>query len=158
MEENKADSKHVEGKLDEQLSFNAHGYDSVKDDEETTYTIDEAWEAIGAGKFQILSCVICGLAWAAESVEVLVLSILGPVLLCEWNLSTRQEALMTAVIMMGYLIGSLLFGYSADIYGRRRSLIWSCTVMLVFGLLTAASPKFTVLLLPLFRMAFNGHI
>ncbi len=33
----------------------------------------------------------------SDGMEIMVLSILGPVLLCEWNLSTWQEAFLTTV-------------------------------------------------------------
>ena len=34
--------------------------------------------------------------------EIMVLSILGPVLLCEWNLQTWEEALITTVTIDNY--------------------------------------------------------
>ena len=61
------------------------------------FTIDEAVETIGFGIFQLKLSFVAGLAWMADSMEMMVLSILSPALLCEWSLSSWQKALITTV-------------------------------------------------------------
>jgi hypothetical protein len=62
-----------------------------------TFTIDDAVEKIGFGIFQLKLSFVAGLAWMADSMEMMVLSILSQALLCEWSLSSWQKALITTV-------------------------------------------------------------
>ena len=50
------------------------------------------------------------------------------------------------MVFIGYLLGSWVFGYIADRYGRKRSLLISSLWLVVFGLLSAASPGLAFLL------------
>jgi hypothetical protein len=62
-----------------------------------TYRIDEAVEKIGFGRFQLKLSFVTGLAWMADSMEMMALSILGPALLCTWSLKSWEKALITTV-------------------------------------------------------------
>lgn len=62
------------------------------------FTIDDAVEKMGFGRFQIKLSLVTGLAWMADSMEMMVLSILGPALLCAWSLNAREKALITTVV------------------------------------------------------------
>ena len=62
-----------------------------------TFTIDDAVEKIGFGRFQIKLSLLTGIAWMADSMEMMALSILAPALECEWSLNTWQKALVTTV-------------------------------------------------------------
>ena len=64
---------------------------------EETFTIDEAIEKIGFSRFQIKLSIVTGLAWMADSMEMMVISILAPALQCEWSLNSWQKALVTMV-------------------------------------------------------------
>ncbi|KAK2188310.1 hypothetical protein NP493_136g03000 [Ridgeia piscesae] len=114
---------------------------------DATYTIDEAMEKIGFGRFQMKVSAFCGLAWIADSMEVMALSILGPTLTCEWRLNSTQEALITTVVFVGYLFGSPIFGYIGDTYGRRTSLTMSAAWAVYYGLLSTLSPRYAWLLI-----------
>ncbi|GKV00408.1 hypothetical protein SLEP1_g13099 [Rubroshorea leprosula] len=57
------------------------------DDKRLTYTLDEALDAAGFGKFQVLVLSYAGLDWFAEAMEVMILSFIGPAVKSEWNLS-----------------------------------------------------------------------
>ena len=62
-----------------------------------TYTIDDAVEKIGFGIFQLKLSFVAGLACMADSMEMMVLSILSQALLCDWSLSLWEKALITTV-------------------------------------------------------------
>ena len=51
--------------------------------------------------------------------ELMLLSMLSPELQCKWHLQKWQQALITTVVFIGYLIGSPLWGKFADQYGRK---------------------------------------
>jgi hypothetical protein len=52
---------------------------------------------MGFSRFQIKLSLVTGLAWMADSMEMMLLSILGPALLCEWSLKSWEAALITTV-------------------------------------------------------------
>ena len=58
---------------------------------EETYRINEAVEKIGFGRFQLKLSFLTGLAWMADSMEMMALSILGPALLCIWSLNRGKK-------------------------------------------------------------------
>lgn len=43
-----------------------------------SFTVDEALAYIGFGRFQVILLVVLGMAWFADSTEILVLAFLGP--------------------------------------------------------------------------------
>ena len=55
----------------------------------------------------------------ADAFEIMLLSILAPELLCIWHLERWQEALITTIVFVGYLISSPLWGKFCDKFGRK---------------------------------------
>lgn len=62
-----------------------------------TYTVAQAVDAFGFGKFQVKLSLFTGLCWMADSMETTILSILSPTLHYEWQISRFQQALATTV-------------------------------------------------------------
>lgn len=84
------------------------------------YTVDDAIEKLGFGPFQIIIFFFCGLLWLADAMELMILSILSPAVKCQWDLSSMEEAIITSVVFVGALIGSLFWGVFGDIFGRKK--------------------------------------
>ena len=115
-------------------------------DSEREFTAEEAIECAGFGRYQLFVALAVGLAWMADGMEIMVVSILGPVLLCEWGISVYQEALITTVVFLGFLIGSPAFGWFADQFGRRNALFFSSVWITFYGILSAFAPTLNWLL------------
>ena len=129
----------------DKVSIAGGTYDTFEDNSsnsDETFTVEEAIECIGFGRFQVFVGLGAGLAWIADGMEIMVISILGPVLLCEWDITVRQEALITTVVFLGLLVGSPVVGWISDKYGRRLGLILSCSWITVTGILSALAPNF----------------
>uniref|UniRef100_A0A4W6CQV0 SV2 related protein b n=1 Tax=Lates calcarifer TaxID=8187 RepID=A0A4W6CQV0_LATCA len=62
-----------------------------------TLTVDDVLEVIGFGKFQWKISLLTGLSWLGDAMEMMILSILGPQLHCEWRLHSYEVALLTSV-------------------------------------------------------------
>ena len=107
-----------------------------------SFSVQEALEHIGMGHFQIRLTLIMCFAFVADAMEVLLLSILGPILKCEWNISTTQEALLTTVVFIGFFIGYPIFGKMADSYGRRLTVLFTMSWAFYFGILSGIAPTF----------------
>ncbi|XP_023125808.2 synaptic vesicle 2-related protein-like isoform X1 [Amphiprion ocellaris] len=116
------------------------------DKTEETFTVDDVLEVIGFGKFQWKISLLTGLSWIADAMEMMILSILGPQLHCEWRLPGYQVALITSVVFVGMGISSPLWGNVSDKYGRRVGLTICMCWTLYYGLMSAFSPVYGWLL------------
>uniref|UniRef100_A0A671XJM1 Synaptic vesicle 2-related protein-like n=1 Tax=Sparus aurata TaxID=8175 RepID=A0A671XJM1_SPAAU len=112
----------------------------------TTFTVDDALEAIGYGKFQWKLALLTGLSWIGDAMEMMILSILSPQLHCEWRLPSYQVAMITAVVFVGMCFGSPTWGNMADNFGRKVGLTICMCWTLYFGLLSAFAPVYGWLL------------
>ncbi|MEE6511972.1 hypothetical protein FKM82_018885, partial [Ascaphus truei] len=111
-----------------------------------TFMVEDAVEAIGFGKFQWKLSVLTGLAWMADAMEMMILSILGPQLHCEWRLPSWQVALLTSVVFVGMMSSSSLWGNFSDQYGRKTGLKISVFWTLYYGILSAFAPVYSWIL------------
>ncbi|KAM9055756.1 synaptic vesicle 2-related protein isoform 3-T3 [Megaptera novaeangliae] len=107
-----------------------------------TFMVEDAVEAIGFGKFQWKLSVLTGLAWMADAMEMMILSILAPQLHCEWRLPSWQVALLTSVVFVGMMSSSTLWGNISDQYGRKTGLKISALWTLYYGILSALAPVY----------------
>eukprot|EP00064_Thunnus_orientalis_P017537 superscaffoldBa00003755_g17621 len=113
---------------------------------EETFTLDEALEAVGFGKFQWKISLLTGLSWIGDAMEMMILSILGPQLHCEWRLPSYKVALITSVVFVGTGISSPVWGNVSDKYGRKIGLTFCMCWTLYYGLLSAFAPVYGWLL------------
>uniref|UniRef100_A0A915EIF3 Major facilitator superfamily (MFS) profile domain-containing protein n=1 Tax=Ditylenchus dipsaci TaxID=166011 RepID=A0A915EIF3_9BILA len=88
-----------------------------------TFTVDDAVEYLGFGKFQLMLSLFTGLAWMADAMEMMILSILSPALLCEWHISTVEQAMITTCVFSGMMMSSTVWGKVCDRFGRRTGLM-----------------------------------
>jgi len=71
-----------------------------------------------------------------------------------WGFSPRQRILITALSMVGAIIGGVLFGYISDRWGRRRSMIVALLCAIVVVPLWAFAPAIALLVLGAFLLQF----
>ena len=121
--------------LDDGYSFPEEGTSNKQP--ERVYTVDDAIEKIGFGPFQILITVFCGLMWVADAMELMLLSILSPIVKCQWDLSNFEEAMITTVVFFGVFLGGVFWGVLCDKIGRKKVLLIADIAILVFGVLSA---------------------
>ena len=112
-----------------------------------TLTYEEAIEAVGFGRFQKKLMVICGLGWAADAMEVLIIAFVLPVVAVEWALSSGQTGLLGTAIFLGMLAGAWFWGGLSDRIGRKLGFVATVAIDSIFGLLSAFSPNFITLLI-----------
>jgi MFS transporter, putative metabolite:H+ symporter len=112
-----------------------------------TYSFDQAIDKIGYGRFQRKLMWICGLGWAADAMEVLLIAYVLPAAGAEWNLTNTQKGLLGTAIFLGMLAGAWVWGRLSDILGRKIGFISTVAIDSVFGLASAFSPGFIWLLI-----------
>ncbi|RDD44737.1 Synaptic vesicle 2-related protein [Trichoplax sp. H2] len=105
-------------------------------------TVEDCINSIGFGKYQIRLLLLAGCDTLVDAMEVMLLAIIGPVLLCEWSLSPWQEAFMTTFVFIGIGIGALFWGWICDIYGRKLGVLSAAILTFYYGFLCSFSPSY----------------
>ncbi len=105
-------------------------------------SFEEALEQVGYGRFQRRLLVICGLGWAADAMEVLLVSFALPAMSAEWSLTAAQKGLLATSIFIGMLVGAVFWGRLADRIGRRAGFVLTIAIDSAFGLASAFAPSF----------------
>lgn len=80
-----------------------------------------------------------GLCFAADSMEILLLSFLAVVVQAEWDLTSEQTSSITSAVFLGAMSGTLLLGPLGDKFGRKPIFVLSAAIIALFGLLTAVA-------------------
>lgn len=75
-------------------------------------------ELVGFGKYQKHLFFAAGLCFASDAVEISLLSFLSYTLQSDWGLNSFETSLLTSVVFLGGLIGTLILGKLADTQGR----------------------------------------
>jgi MFS family permease len=112
-------------------------------------------ELLGNGPFQNRILIAAGLCFAADSMEILLLSFLTVVLRAEWNLTETQTNSITSSVFIGALAGTLILGPLGDRIGRKPVFTVTAAIICVFGLWTAATNQFETLLACRFMVGFG---
>ncbi|AFZ68819.1 MFS transporter [Deinococcus peraridilitoris] len=119
-------------------------------------TIDSAIDRIGLGRFQWRLLAVGGLTWAADAMEVLLAGFALPGLVAEFAFprTGTNATLFVSAAFVGMFFGALFWGPVADRIGRRRVLLTTVFLGVLFGLATALAPSFALVLLFRFLTGF----
>ncbi|XP_003220906.3 putative transporter SVOPL [Anolis carolinensis] len=132
---------------------------TISEAEQKTFTVAEAVETIGFGRFHIALFMIMGSTGVTEAMEIMLIAVVSPVIRCEWQLQNWQVALVTTMVFFGYMVSSVIFGVLADRYGRWKILFFSFIWGGYFSLLTSFSPSYIwfVFLRTMVGCGVSGH-
>src|SRR5918993_681280 len=103
-------------------------------------TVQEAVDQIGFGRFQKRLLGVCGVTWAADAAEVLLLGFALPSIIGEFGISAAQGGLIATPTFAGMLVGAWFWGTISDKIGRRLGFQVTVLLFAVFGLLSAFAP------------------
>lgn len=70
-----------------------------------------------------------------DAVDILLLAVSMPVIIADLGISKADGGLLATATMVGIGLSSIIVGWCADNYGRRKTLFWS---LMLFSVLTAA--------------------
>ncbi|CAJ1054453.1 putative transporter SVOPL [Xyrichtys novacula] len=127
-----------EVELQEKPADKLHG----DDNQDETYTVEDAVETIGFGRFHILLFVIMGSTSIVEAMEIMLLAVISPEIRCEWRLEDWQVALVSTMVFLGFMLCGVLGGYIADQYGRWKVVFGGFAWSSYFSLLTSFAPSY----------------
>jgi MFS family permease len=100
-------------------------------EEEVAISIDDAIDRLGFGRFQYQILCATGLSYAADGMQVVLLSFLTPILKEQWGLSNYQTASISSTLFVGAFFGTLLWGPLADSLGRRPVFLMATSVITI---------------------------
>ncbi|KAM0733486.1 Synaptic vesicle 2-related protein [Formica fusca] len=112
-----------------------------------TFTVVQAINMLGFGKFQVKLSLFTGLCWMVDSMEITILSILSPSLHCDWGISRYQQALTTTVVFLGMMLSSTFWNNLSDRYGRKQALTLCAVLLSYYAFLSSFAPNFLWILL-----------
>ncbi len=113
--------------------------------QEITYTINQVIEHCGIGKTQYIAFAIAGLALMANAITTMILSFILPVIQGTWNLSESLEVpLVGAANFIGAALGNIFWGYCADKWGRRTTVLVYSIAGSIMGVLSAFSTHWVI--------------
>ena len=72
-----------------------------------SFTVTQAVNALGFGKFQIILSFVTGLCWMADSMEVMILSILSPGTIQILRKQTRWVGGLGQILTFDHQVGGL---------------------------------------------------
>ena len=113
----------------------------------TTITVNSALDQIGWGRFQKKLLWVCGASWAADAMEVLLIGFAIPSLIADWGISRAQGGQLASALFFGMLVGAWGWGMLSDYVGRKFGFVATILIDSVFGLLSAFSPNFWILII-----------
>jgi putative MFS transporter len=120
-----------------------------------TSTVQEAVDEIGFGRFQKRLLGVCGVTWAADGAEVLLLGFALPSLIGEFGITPTQGGLTVTATFAGMLVGAWFWGTISDHIGRRMGFQVTVLIFALFGLLSAFAPSWEWLLVLRFLTGFG---
>lgn len=109
-------------------------------------SLDPLVEQAGYGPFQRRLLWVCGLGWAADAMEVMLVSFALPAMAAEWSLSAAQKGLLATALFVGMFAGAIVWGRLSDVVGRKFGFMATIGIDSIFGFLSALSPNFSVFL------------
>ena len=84
-----------------------------------TLTFDDLLNDVGFGKYQLILYTIMASLALAEGAQVMVFTIMIPILENEWQVQEWENSLQASLIFVSFLIGSVVSGQIADRIGSK---------------------------------------
>jgi len=118
-------------------------------------SIDDAIDRIDHGTFQTRILISAGLSFAADAMEVTLLSFLSAVLKSKWDLTRNESATVTSSVFAGAMLGTLILGPLGDVWGRRPVFLVGAVMISFFGFGTVLAWGYYSLLAMRFMVGFG---
>ena len=111
----------------------------------TNTNIDDILSQFEVSYFHYRLLILCGLAFMNDAMEVLLLTFLSACAGAEFDLNETDIATLVSIVFVGEVLGTILWGPIADVYGRRVAYLWICLFITVFGFLSGLAPDYASL-------------
>ncbi|PWA82144.1 organic cation/carnitine transporter 7 [Artemisia annua] len=116
------------------------------------YTVDQALEAIGYGKFHAKVFLYVMLGSVGEAMELMLLTYVGLATKADFKLTSSEENLISIVTYIGIIFGAWLWSAVSDSFGRKPGFLGAAIVTSVAGCLSCLAHNYMTL------MVFRGIV
>jgi len=82
-----------------------------------------------------------------DGYQLSVIALAALLMVPDMKLSTFQETLILGSVILGTIIGTVVVGYLADLFGRRRIYIFNLAFFLLFGIISVMTTNFLVIVI-----------
>ncbi|GGB32023.1 MFS transporter [Virgibacillus dakarensis] len=93
-------------------------------------------------KYQWQTLWASGVGYMLDGLDLMVLSFTLPLIIAGLSLSTVEGGALSTITMLGAVVGGIIFGILADIYGRVRVFSWTVLIFSIFTGLCALAVGF----------------
>eukprot|EP00536_Pseudo-nitzschia_multiseries_P012860 jgi/Psemu1/260965/estExt_Genewise1Plus.C_5120039 len=107
------------------------------------------------GQFQLLVLTAAGLCFAADAMQVVLLTFLSEILRSDWNLTDHETAMISSILFIGAIAGTLTLGPLADKRGRKPVFLLAASIISFFGGAVALVNSYWTLLFNLFMVGWG---
>jgi putative MFS transporter len=123
---------------------NPNSYQEMKDLKplKPTTTPDAILSSIQFSTYQICCLLSISLVILNEGAEVILLSLLLPILANEWQLTSSQQSVLASSVWIGTFIGVLIAGKVSDHFGRKNPIIITVVFMYISAMWSAYVTSF----------------
>jgi MFS family permease len=126
-----------------------------ENDDALVIDIEEAIDRLGMGIFQFQIVLACGLCFASDAMEYLLLSYLAVILQSQWSLSEGQSDFISSVVFLGAMMGTLVLTPLGDRLGRRIIFAVTSATISCSGILSAFCSTYRQILMARFMVGFG---
>ncbi|OWR43679.1 SV2 protein 1 [Danaus plexippus plexippus] len=118
---------------------------------------EDAVNLSGIGKYNVCLLMICCLLILAMYIDIFGFSVALPIVACDMGLSTSEQGLLSAMPLIGVMLSSYAWGLTADILGRRKTLLIAMPIGMILNIGASMAPTYIALaILKFFSAAFTS--
>lgn len=104
--------------------------------------IDNILDILGFGPMQYLISISCILLQTYVTIEQLGIAVLLVGARCEFSMDSNRVAWILIAIMFAQLLSALFMGYKSDTSGRRKVMLNTLFLCMLFSFLSALMPNY----------------
>lgn len=120
------------------------------DEQHRAVQYDRALELAGNGKFQIYAMIAIAMSIMVTTSEIHSMAFVLPAAKCDLHLTTAEQGFIYVVSYVGLIMTLFVWGFLADTWGRRKTLMLALSLTFVSSLLSAFSTVTWMLMLTRF--------
>jgi MFS family permease len=106
------------------------------------HSLDDAIENAGYGKFNFILIALSAFTLTCVMMETTAIGMVLPFITCEMNLNNSQKGFLGSVSFIGTIFVSHLWGFLADTKGRKKIIISSLVLSILFNIISSFSANF----------------
>ena len=121
------------------MSMSVHSSSSAayKNSTNRAKYVEEIVDEIGFTYYHLHLILMLACANACEAIEILLLCFIQNCVSIEWHIGPFYLSIITSSLFLGQIVGILTICNLADIYGRRKIVLFGFSIVCIFGTLTS---------------------